>query len=453
MIDSLKMRLGEKVSTNRSVLEVHGRDEGYPDEQPPSAVVFAESARDVREVLTWASENRIPVIPFGAGTSLEGQLIPRGPAVSLDLSRMNRIVQIKPEDFLAVVEPGVTYPALNRALRHHGMFFPVDPGAEASLGGMAATNASGTTTVRYGGMRQNTLALEVILANGETLRLGRPVRKTSSGYDLKDLFIGSEGTLGVITELSLRLHPLPTHVHALRAFFKSIDAAAEAAYLVMASALPVARLELIDDIGLRAVNRYADRNYPESPALFMEFHSSSAAAMEEELGEATRLAQEAEATAVEEARGVEELTSLWEARHRVYWAFIALFSGRKYMITDAAVPISQMPSLIGFARRTLRDMQLDGSIIGHVGDGNFHVMIATAREDYPRAEAFAAQLVRAALEADGTATGEHGIGLRKKQFLALEHASAVKWMRMLKRLFDPNGLLNPGKVLDLGEEP
>lgn len=449
MIDALRDRLGEKVSTNPSVLDTHGRDEGYPEEQAPVAVVLAESASDVRDVLQWASQHRVPVIPFGAGTSLEGQLIPRGPAVTLDLSRMNRILQIAPEDFVAVVEPGLTYQALNRALRRNGLFFPVDPGADASLGGMAATNASGTMGVRYGNMRQNTLALEVVLATGDTLRLGRAVRKTSSGYDLKDLFIGSEGTLGVITELAVKLHPLPSHVYALRAFFKDVSAAAEAAYLIMAGGLPVARMELLDELSLRAVNRYLNRTYLETPALFLEFHSGSASALEGEVAEATRLVQETRALTVETARGTEDLNSLWEARHRAYWAFIALHPGLKYLTTDTAVPLSKMAPLVRYARQRLDAMQLDGSIIGHVGDGNFHVVVAVSRDDYPKAEEFASQLVQAALEAGGTATGEHGIGLRKKGYLAIEHSTSLPWMRQLKRLFDPLGLLNPGKVFDL----
>jgi D-lactate dehydrogenase (cytochrome) len=274
-----------QVSTSPSVLEQHGRDENFPEVRPPLAVAYAESREDVQTVLEWCRAQRVPLIPFGAGTSLEGALVPARPDVpvlSLDLSRMNKVVSIQPDNFLAVVQPGITRTALNEALRYTGMFFPVDPGADASLGGMAATNASGTTTVRYGGMRQNTVALEVVLANGEVLQLGRPVRKTSSGYDLKDLFIGSAGTLGIITELTVQLHPLPEHIHTLRVFFPSIQAAAQAAYAIMASALPVARMELVDELGLQSINRYMGRGYTEQTALFLEFHSSTAKAIEEE---------------------------------------------------------------------------------------------------------------------------------------------------------------------------
>lgn len=446
-VSALRDRLGEKVATVPSILEAHGRDESYPATRPPLAVVFGESTDDVRAVLAWATDNSVSVIPFGAGTSLEGQVVPIGPAVSLDLSRMNRVLEVRPEDFFAVVEPGLTYQALNKALRREGLFFPVDPGAEASLGGMAATNASGTMTVRYGGMRRNVVALEVVLANGEVLILGRPVAKSSSGYDLKDLFIGSEGTLGVITRLTVRLHPVPAHIHALRVFFPSLEAAARGAYMIMASALPVARLELVDELGLRAVNRYLERDYPEAPALFLEFHSATAAAMREESEEAMTLMREAGAASVDAARTTEERTAQWEARHRLYWALIRLYPGRQYMVTDTAVPISRMPDLVGRAQALLREMDLEGSIVGHVGDGNFHTLIAVPPEAYPRAEAFAERLVEAALQMGGTATGEHGVGLRKRAHLHGEHGAALEWMRRLKALFDPAGLLNPGKVV------
>lgn len=449
MIDELKARLGEKVSTNPYVLEAHGRDEGYPEVRRPLVVVFAETAHDVRAVLAWADYHRVGVIPFGAGTSIEGQLIPRGPSVSLDLSRMNRIVDVISEDFLAVVEPGVTCQTLNKSLRRRGLFFPVDPGADASLGGMAATNASGTTTLRYGGMRHNVLALEVMLANGEILKLGRPVRKTSSGYDLKDLFIGSEGTLGVIIGLTLKLHPLPSHTCGVRAFFPTIEAAADAAYLIMASALPVARVELVDQLGMRAINRYMNRNYRDAPGLFLEFHSTSPSAVADESSQGRKLVEEAGALDSEIATTPEELAAQWDARHRLYWALVGLYPGRHYMITDAAVPLSRMPKLVAYAHNLLDEMRLEGSIVGHVGDGNFHTVVAVAPEDYPRAEEFAARLVRMALEMEGTATGEHGVGLRKMKYLPLEHGPAIEWMKRLKALFDPENMLNPGKVVEL----
>jgi D-lactate dehydrogenase (cytochrome) len=439
-----------QVSTSPSVLEQHGRDENFPEVRPPLAVAYAESREDVQTVLEWCRTWRVPLIPFGAGTSLEGALVPArpdDPVLSLDLSRMNQVVSIQPDNFLAVVQPGVTRTALNEALRYTGMFFPVDPGANASLGGMAATNASGTTTVRYGGMRQNTVALEVVLASGEVLRLGRPVRKTSSGYDLKDLFIGSAGTLGVITELTVQLHPLPEHVHTLRVFFPSILAAAQAAYAIMASALPVARMELVDELGIQSINRYMGRGYTEQTALFLEFHSSTAKAIEEEVQLVEELVRDEGATDISIARTQQERTAQWEARHHLYWAIVNAHPGHTFVITDAAVPLARLPELIGYAQQLLAEMDIQGSIIGHVGDGNFHTVIAVKPGDYERVQMFSERLVRQALAWDGTASGEHGIGLVKRGFMVEEHGASVAWMHRLKALFDPDGLLNPGKLI------
>ena len=439
-----------QVSTDSSNLEQHGRDENFPEVRPPLAVAYAESREDVQIVLEWCRTRHVPLIPYGAGTSLEGALIPARsgiPVLSLDLSRMNQVVSIQPENFLAVVQPGITRTALNEALRYTGLFFPVDPGADASLGGMAATNASGTTTVRYGGMRQNTVALEVVLANGEVLRLGRPVRKTSSGYDLKDLFIGSAGTLGVITELTVQLHPVPEHVHTLRVFFPSILAAAQAAYAIMASALPVARIELVDELGIQSINRYMKRGYIEQTALFLEFHSSTAKAIEEEVQLVEELVRDAGATDISIARTQQERTAQWEARHRLYWAIVNAHPGHSFVITDTAVPLARLPDLIAYAQQLLAEMDIQGSILGHVGDGNFHTIIATKPEDYTRVQTFSERLVRQALAWEGTASGEHGIGLVKRGFMVEEHGASVAWMHRLKALFDPDALLNPGKLI------
>ena len=432
------------------MLEQHGRDENFPEVRPPLAVAYAESREDVQTVLEWCRTQRIPLIPFGAGTSLEGALVPAHPGVpilSLDLSRMNQVVSIQPDNFLAVVQPGITRTALNEALRYTGLFFPVDPGADASLGGMAATNASGTTTVRYGGMRQNTVALEVVLANGEVLRLGRPVRKTSSGYDLKDLFIGSAGTLGIITELTVQLHPVPEHIHTLRVFFPSILAAAQAAYAIMASALPVARMELVDELGIQSINRYMGRGYTEQTALFLEFHSSTAAAIEEEVHLVEELVRDAGATDISIARTQKERTAQWEARHHLYWAIVNAHPGHTFVITDTAVPLVRLSELIAYAQQVLAEMDIQGSIIGHVGDGNFHTIIAARPEDYAGVQTFSERLVRQALAWEGTASGEHGIGLVKRGFMVEEHGASVEWMRRLKALFDPDNLLNPGKLI------
>lgn len=447
MIATLQARLGEKVSVDPGVLEAHGHDSSYPQVYAPLAVVFAESVEDVQEVLAWCRENSTPVIAFGAGTSLEGQLTPQVPVVSLDLSQMNRILEIRPKDLLVTVEPGVTREALNEALRDSDLFFPVDPGANASVGGMAATNASGTMTVRYGGMRQNVAELEVVLANGEVLRLGRSVRKTSSGYDLKDLFIGSAGTLGIITRLVLRVYPIPAFIHTMRVFFPGLEEAASAAYSIMASALPVARLELLDELSIKVINIDLKRHYLEKPALFLEFHSSTGEAIEEESRIAEKLVRDAGALDINVARNAEERAEQWEARHQYYWAFVHCNPGSVFYTTDTAVPLSEVPELVTYAQQLLREMHLEGSIVGHVGDGNFHTLVATAPGDYSLAELYSMRLVNRALELGGTATGEHGVGLVKKKFMEAEHGPALEWMRKIKGLFDPERILNPGKIL------
>lgn len=447
MIPELQARLGHKVSTNPTVLDAHGRDENYPDVHPPLAVVFAETVADVRATLAWSREYHIPIIPFGAGTSLEGHVVPQRPVVCLDLTPMNHILEVRPQDFLVTVEPGLTRTALNNTLRHTGLFFPVDPGADASLGGMAATNASGTTTVRYGGMRQNVLALDVVLANGEVLALGRPVRKTSSGYDLKDLFIGAAGTLGIITRLTLTLHPIPEHVQTLRVFFPGVTEATEAAYAIMAAGLPVARLELVDELGIASINAHLQRDYPQKPALFLELHASTREAIVAESTGAEELVRAAGALDVAVARTQEERTAQWEARHHLYWALTHRYPGHTYTITDTAVPLSRVSELVAYAQQLLAEMGLHGSIVGHVGDGNFHTLVATTPDQQDQATAFSERLVLRSLDMGGTATGEHGIGLAKRKFMAAEHGSALQWMRQLKDLFDPESLLNPGKIV------
>jgi D-lactate dehydrogenase (cytochrome) len=446
-LDELRARLGEKVTDDLYAREAHGRDENATPGQSPLAVVYAETVADIQTLLAWANETQTAVIAFGAGTSFEGHIVPQGPAISLDLSRMNRIERIASEDFLAEVQPGVTRVALNDALRATGLFFPVDPGADASLGGMAATNASGTTTVRYGGMRANIMALEVALANGELLTLGRPVRKTSSGYDLKDLFIGSAGTLGIITKLTLRLYPVPDQIHTLRVAFATLENAAQAAYQIMASALPVARLEFLDAAGIHAINENLSRAYPEQPTLFIEFHSSTAEAIDAEANLAEEIAREAGAQQIERAQSADERQKLWEARHKAYWAFVNQYPGHRYLVTDTAVPLSALVELLSYAQAQLEEMRLAGSLLGHVGDGNFHTTVATPPDDYARAQEYSERLVTRALELGGTASGEHGIGVVKRKFLEAEHGAALAWMRKMKDLFDPNHILNPGKEL------
>lgn len=446
MLATLQERLGAKVVVDPAVLETHGQDRSYPDVYAPLAVVFAETVADIQEALRWAREVGVAVIPYGAGSSLEGQLTPQGPALSLDLSRMKRILSLRPADFLVEIEPGLTREELNTAIKESGLFFPVDPGANATLGGMAATNASGTTTVRYGGMRANIAEMDVVLASGEVLTLGRSVRKTSSGYDLKDLFIGSAGTLGIITRLVLRLYPQPAFIHTLRVFFPDLRAASEAAYQIMASALPVARLELLDESSIGFINRDQGQNYPEKTALFLEFHSSSPAASEQESQQAGQLMRAAGALDITTARSAEEREAQWEARHNYYWAVVHSHPDCIYYTTDTAVPLSRVTDLLLYAQQLLAELQLAGSIVGHVGDGNFHTLLAIPADQWQQAETYSLRLTGRALELGGTATGEHGVGLVKKKFMRQEHGAALDWMQQIKKLFDPENLLNPGKI-------
>lgn len=449
MLEDLHLRLPGRVSERAADLESHSTDETARLRHTPTAVVHAAHRDDVTETLAWSAETGVPVIAYGAGTGLEGHTVPRGGEVVLDLSGMDRVLSVSPGDFLAVTQPGVTRTALDRAVAGEGLFFPVDPGADASVGGMAATNASGTTSVRYGGMRANVLALEAVLAGGQVVRCGRGVRKTSSGYDLKDLFIGSAGTLAVFTELTVRLHPRPEHVHAQRLVFETVEAAVDVASAVMASALPVARLELVDDLSMCAVNRYLGTRYPESPALFVELHSSTLAALEAEAAEIDALARDGDALDIATARHTAERSELWEARHQLFFAVKSLYPGCRYVITDTAVPLSEVPGTVRATQEHARALGLVAAVAGHVADGNVHTVVPVRPEDEERAETFADRLAEHALSVGGTVTGEHGIGVTKKKYLRREHGAAVDTMVAVKRALDPRGLLNPGKVLDL----
>lgn len=445
-----------RVSANATVLEQHAGDFSYHPRRPPDAVVFAESRRDVEVVLRFASERGIPVTPFGAGTSLEGHVIPVRGGIVLDLSRMNRILEVRPADFLARVEPGVTRLQLNRRLEREGLFFSVDPGADASLGGMAATNASGTNTVRYGAMRDNVLGLEVVLADGRVVRTGSLAVKSSAGYNLTALFVGSEGTLGVITEVAVRVRPLPEAVLAARAVFPTLDAAAAVAVGLIASGVPVARVELVDPLTIRAVNRFKGTAYPEAPTLFLEFHGSEAAvAAEAEYAE--RLAREEGASEFHRETDPKAREKLWEARHHAALAVGATDPRKRQMVTDVCVPISLLPEALRAGREAMAREGVEGAIMGHVGDGNYHAVFMVDPEDpadVARARRVNDAIVDFALAHGGTCTGEHGVGLGKRAYLAREHGDLLELMAAVKRAFDPRGILNPGKVLsEAGEDP
>jgi D-lactate dehydrogenase (cytochrome) len=438
-----------RVTDGDSALDLHAADLSYHTPHRPDVVVFPESTEEVAAVLAWANDARVPVVAFGAGTSLEGHVIPLAGGISLDLTRLNRVLDVRPADLSATVQPGVTRSQLEAATGPHGLFFPVDPGADATLGGMAATNASGTTTVRYGGMRTNVLALEVVLADGRVVRTGSRAVKTSAGYNLTHLFVGSEGTLGVITELTLRLQPIPEHVVVARAAFPSVEAACRGAAALVAAGVPVTRCELLDATTIGALNSYKGTGFPESPHLFVELGAGGAGLADDV--EATRalLADEG-ATVFESESDPTARARLWDARHNALHASLALAPGSKAMTTDVAVPVSELAAAVEHARSELDASGLLGGIVAHAGDGNFHVAFLLDPGDadsVARAERLNGALVDDALARGGTSTGEHGVGLGKLRYLEREHGDLVPLLRGIKQLFDPNGILNPGKAV------
>jgi D-lactate dehydrogenase (cytochrome) len=452
MLDALKARFGAQCSTALAVREQHGRDESPFDVPPPEAVVFAESTQDVADAVALAAQHEVPVIPFGVGSSLEGHLLAVQGGISIDVSRMNRVLRLHPEDLTVTVQPGVTRKQLNEEIRHTGLFFPIDPGADASLGGMAATRASGTNAVRYGTMRENVLALQVVTASGEVIRTGTRARKSSAGYDLTRLLVGSEGTLGVITEVTLKLYPQPESVSAAICTFPTIADAVATTIDIIQLGVPIARCELLDANAVRAVNRHDKLTLREAPMLLMEFHGSEAG-VAEQARTVQDAAREHGGEDFEWATTPEERTRLWTARHHAYFAALQLKPGCRTVTTDTCVPISRLADCIALAVSEAEAAGLLYYIVGHVGDGNFHIAylidpaIPAERE---LAERLNHQLVQHALKLEGTCTGEHGIGLHKQGFLVDEAgAGAVETMRVLKRALDPKNILNPGKIFSL----
>ena len=443
------VRDDRRVSDGDSVLDQHAGDLSYHRPHRPDVVVFAESTDEVAAVLAYADRAGIPVVPFGAGTSLEGHVIPLHGGISLDLTRMSGVVALRPDDLTVTVQPGVTRSQLEAAAGPHGLFFPVDPGADATLGGMAATNASGTTTVRYGGMRAHVLSLEVALAGGRVVRTGTRAAKTSAGYNLTNLFIGSEGTLGVITELTLRLHPIPEFVVVARAAFPSVEAACGAAAAIIGAGVLVTRCELLDAMTIGALNAYKGTTFPESPYLFVEFGGTEAG-VAGDLEAAREIAEYEGASAFESESDPTARARMWDARHNALHASLALQPGSRAMTTDVAVPLSELAPAMAHARGALDASGLRGGIVGHAGDGNFHVAFLLDPDDdesIARAERLNTTLVEDALARGGTCTGEHGIGFGKLRYLELEHGELLPLMRGIKQLLDPNGIMNPGKVL------
>ena len=449
MLDALRLRFGDRCSTAAAVRDQHGRGESVYDAAPPEAVVFCESNDDVVFVVKLAHDNAVPVIPYGTGSSLEGHLLAVQGGVSVDVSRMDRILSINADDLTVTVQAGVTREQLNREIKDTGLFFPIDPGANASLGGMAATRASGTNAVRYGTMRENVLGLTVITAQGELIHTGTRARKSSAGYDLTRLMVGSEGTLGVMTEVTLKLFPLPEAVSAAVCNFPSIDAAVQTTIQLIQMGVPIARCELLDANAIRAVNQHSKLSLHESPLLLMEFHGSEAS-VQEQAQTVQALAAEHGGQAFQWARTPEERSKLWAARHQSYFAALQTRPGCRCQSSDTCVPISRLAESINDSVDEAEASGIPYWIVGHVGDGNFHLsylMDPADAHEVAEVERLNVQMVRRALRLGGTCTGEHGIGLHKMGYLVEEAgAGAVEMMRSIKRALDPRNIMNPGKV-------
>ena len=449
---ALAARFGKRFSTAEAVRAHHGHDESHFPDALPDGVVWPHSTAEVVEVVNLCREHRVPIIPFGVGSSLEGHILATRGGISVDMSEMNQVVAIHDEDMDAVVQPGVTRKALNAALHGTGLFFPIDPGADASLGGMASTRASGTNAVRYGTMRENVLGLEVVLADGRVIRTGGRARKSSAGYDLTRLFVGSEGTLGIITELTVRLHPLPEAISSATCSFPDVASAVRTVIQTIQLGVPVARIELLDTLTVQAVNRYSKTTLRESPMLFFEFHGSPTG-VEEQAQTVQELARDNGGQDFEWATRPEDRSRLWQARHDVLFACLNLQPGSRGISTDVCVPISRLAEAIAGTQEEIAAAGLIAPIVGHVGDGNFHVVILTEPDNPAQvhaAEALGRRIVERALLLDGTCTGEHGIGMGKMDFLRAEHGDGVAVMASLKAALDPLGLFNPGKVFTPG---
>ncbi|HCQ66637.1 MAG TPA: 2-hydroxy-acid oxidase [Rhodobacteraceae bacterium] len=441
--------LGDRLSRSKPDLDAHGASETHFAPAPPDAVAWPETVEDVSQILQLCHAHGCPVIAFGAGTALEGHTSAIRGGVTLDFARMDQVLSIHQGDMAAVVQPGITREALNRELRATGLFFPVDPGANASLGGMAATRASGTTSVRYGTIRENILALEVVLADGRVIRTGSRARKSAAGYDLTALFLGSEGTLGIITELTVKLQGQPEAITAGVCAFDAIDAAVDAVVAVIQMGIPMARIEFVDAEAVRAVNAYSGTELPERPHLFVEFHGTETGAAED----ANRFAEvvaDFGASDVRLATKTEDRSALWTARHHAYWACLALRQGATAVVTDVCVPISRLAEAVEETRADIAASPIPGPILGHVGDGNFHAILLVDPQtpnDLVEAKRLAGRMADRALRLGGTVTGEHGIGMGKLGYMQAEHGEGWAVMGEIKRALDPDSILNPGKLV------
>ncbi|WP_422041784.1 FAD-binding oxidoreductase [Roseibium sp.] len=449
VIDKLKARFTDRCATSQALREQHGHTTTWLENQPPDAVVFAETTEEVAETVKICAAANVPVIPFGTGTSLEGHVNAPEGGISIDLSRMNNVLEVNSEDLDCRVEAGVTRKQLNSYIRDTGLFFPIDPGADASLGGMAATRASGTNAVRYGTMKDAVLALTVVTADGNIIRTGGRARKSSAGYDLTRLFVGSEGTLGVITELTLRLHGQPEAISGGVCPFPDVQSACQAVIMTIQMGLPVARIELLDSMQVRACNSYSKLDLAETPTLFLEFHGSEAG-VNEQSETFSAIAEEFGGGPFNWATAAEDRSKLWAARHDAYWSGRGLRPEAQVVATDVCVPISRLAECV---TQTAADIEAEGllaPIVGHVGDGNFHVQVLVDPEnpdEMKTCEAFIERLAIRALDMEGTCTGEHGVGQGKQKFMKREHGDALELMQSIKEALDPHNLMNPGKIL------
>ena len=453
VLAELKTLLGERVSTSAAVREHHGKDESYFPYALPDAVVYVKTTEEVRDVVNICRRHRVPMIPFGVGTSLEGHILAIAGGVSIDLSQMNQVLEVHAEDLDCVIQPGVTRKSLNEHLRDQGLFFPIDPGADASLGGMASTRASGTNAVRYGTMRDNVLALKVVRGDGEIITTGTRAKKSSAGYDLTHLFVGAEGTLGIICELTIKLRGIPETIAAAACSFESVRGACQATILAIQTGIPVARIELLNAAQVRACNSYSKLSLPETPLLLLEFHGS-----ENEVAEQSKnfseIAKECGGGDFTWTTKPEDRTKLWQARHDAYWAVKSLRPGSGVVATDVCVPISRLADCVTETEADLKRLNLMSPIVGHVGDGNFHCSLlcdVDDRDEMARGEDFMHRLVQRAQAMGGTCTGEHGIGQGKQKYLKAELGpEAIDAMRALKQALDPQNIFNPGKILPAG---
>jgi D-lactate dehydrogenase (cytochrome) len=441
--------LGDRFTTSLPVREHHGKDESYHTPCPPDGVAFANSTEEVSAIVKICAKHKLPVIPFGTGTSLEGGIAALAGGITIDLSGMQQILRVSPEDLDVTVQAGVTRKQLNEHLRDTGLFFPIDPGANASLGGMTATRASGTNAVRYGTMRENVLGLTVVLADGRIIKTGGRARKSAAGYDLTRLFVGSEGTLGIITEVTLKLYGIPEAISSAVCAFQTIKGAVDTVIQTIQVGVPVARIELLDEVQIDAVNKYSKLDYAVAPTLFFEFHGTEAG-VKEQAEMVAAIAQEHGGMEFAWATRPEDRSKLWQARHDAYYAALALRPGSKGWPTDVCVPISRLADCILETKQDLAESNMLAPMVGHVGDGNFHLVYVLDPEnpaELAEAQRLADKMVTRALEMGGTCTGEHGIGYGKMAFLEQETGEAFNVMGDLKRAFDPDNLLNPGKVV------